>query len=192
MKIFEFGSKNSAGLSKIQLTCPLQLYSRRGSFFQNSNSFLNIFGNDWSNSQFPQLLWKVCQIFFSRVQKNNSRRFCINEILDTFLNDFGTWQTKLWTLAILAEKIWARSTKVFSASREEDFEDNLIFLLFIVFFFFPGFDRVDSWYYQKFPTCRQNCISCVTWNILKVNRIFSKQKFFFYQIGTLSGKRFGA
>ena len=95
-----------------------------------------------------------------------------------FLNDFGTWQTKLWNLAILAEKIWARSSKVFSASPEEDFQDNLLFLPFIVFFLFPGFDRAEPWYYQKFPTCRQNCISCVTWNILKVNRIFSKQKFF--------------
>ena len=193
MKFFDFGFINSAGLSKVQLTWPLQLFSRRCSFFQNSNSVLNIFGYDWSNSHsFRNYCGKFVKSSFYMSKRTIRGDFASMKYLLLFLNDFGTWQTKLWTLAILAEKIWARSTKVFSASREEDFEDNLIFLLFIVFFFFPGFDRVDSWYYQKFPTCRQNCISCVTWNILKVNRIFSKQKFFFYQIGTLSGKRFGA
>ena len=80
--------------------------------------------------------------------------FVILKHLLPFLNDFGTWQKKLRTLAILAEKIWAGSSKLFLASLEEDFEDNLFLLPFTVCFSVSKFEQVKLWNHQKFPKCR--------------------------------------
>ena len=109
---------------------------------------------------------------------NHSGDFVLLKYLLPFLNDFGTWQTKLRTLAILAEKIWAGSSKLFSTSPEEDFEDNLFFLPFTVFFSFSKFEQVKLWNHQKFSTCRQYCIPCVTWIILNDKIFFETINFF--------------
>ena len=104
--------------------------------------------------------------------------FVLMKYLLPFLNGFGTWQTKLRTLAILAGKIWAGSSKLFLASLEEDFEVNLFFLPFTVFFSFSKFEQVKLWNHQNFSTCRQYCIPCVTWIILNDKIFFWNNNFF--------------
>ena len=154
---------------------------------------MNIFGYDWSNSHsFRNYCGKFVKSSFYMSKRTIRGDFASMKYLLLFLNDFGTWQTKLWTLAILAEKIWARSSNVFSASPEEDFEDNLIFLPFIVFFFFPGFDRVEPWYYQNFSGMAvKTAFHASRETFSRLIEFFSKQWAFFYQFRTLSGKKFG-
>ena len=96
MNFFDFGFINSAGLSKVQLTWPLQLFSWRCSFFQNSNSFLNIFGYDWSNSHsFRNFCGKFvktsCYVSILTIRGD----FVLMKNFLTFFNDFGTWETRL-------------------------------------------------------------------------------------------------
>ena len=180
MKFFVFGFKISTGLSKVQLTCPLkiffpkmQLFSKFKIFFEHFWLWLKQF------AEFPQVMLKVCQNFFLRVQTNHSRRFCINEIFVTFFERFSNLTDKTSEFSNFSKEIWARSLKLLSASPEEDFEDNLLFLPFIVFLFFSRIWSSGTLILSKIlEHGRQNCISCVPWNILKVNRFFLKHWLF--------------
>ena len=178
LKYSDFGFQTSAGLSTVQVTCPLKLFFSGDAVFSKFLSPIQTISvlNEAIRS-FQNYCGKFVKDSFHVSKRTLRGYFVIMKYLLPFLNDFGTWQSKLRTLAILAEKIWAGSSKLFSASPEEDFEDNLFFLPFTVFFSFSKFEQLKLWNHQKFPTCRQYCIPCVTWIILNDNNFFWNSKF---------------
>ena len=147
IEIFELWLSNFCRLVKSPSQMPHWNFFSKDAVFSKIHNFFYIFGFEWSSSEFPELFWKDFRNFFIRVQMNHSRIFCVNETFVSFFKQFWAWQTKFLTLAIMAEKIWAGSSKLFSASPEEDFEDKLLFSPFIVFFLFPEIERVKRRYY---------------------------------------------
>ena len=152
LKYSHFGFQTFAGLSKVQIKCPLKLFSHDANFPKihshiQTNSVLKE-----AIRSFQNYCGKFVKDSFYVSKRTLRGYFVIMKYLLTFLNDFGTWQSKFRTLAILAEKTWAGSSKLFSASPEEDFEDNLLFLPLTVSFSFSKFEQIKLWISQKVPT----------------------------------------
>ena len=105
IEIFIFWLSNFCSLVKSPShvfieTCFLKLKF----FVKNSKSFFYIFSFDWSNSEFPELLLKVFQNFFCvSILTIRAYFVSIKNVLH-FSDDFGTWETRLWTFVILAKK----------------------------------------------------------------------------------------
>ena len=94
-------------------------------FFKNSYSFSYIFSFDWSNSEFTELLLKVFQNFFYVSILTIRGDFFINEKRVTFFWRFWNLRDKTLDFCDFSEKLWARSSKLFSASPVENFVDKL-------------------------------------------------------------------
>ena len=153
LKYSDFGFQTSAGLSTVQVTCPLKLsFSGDAVFSKFLSPIQTISVLNETIRSFQNYCGKFVKDSFHVSKRTLRGYFVIMKYLLPFLNDFGTWQSKLRTLAILAEKIWAGSSKLFSASPEEDFEDNLFFLPLTVSFSFSKFEQIKLWISQKVPT----------------------------------------
>ena len=95
MKFSDFGFKVSAGLSKVQLTCPLKLLFRICSFFKKFINFLSIFGFDWCNSDsFRNYCGKFVKTSFYVSIWTIRGDFLSLKNLISFFNEFRTCETK--------------------------------------------------------------------------------------------------
>ena len=151
LKYSHFGFQTFAGLSKVQIKCPLKLFSHDANFPKIHSHIQTISVLNEAIRNFQNYCGKFVKDSFYVSKWTLRGDFVVMKYLLPVLNDFGTWQTKLRTLVFLAEKVWEGSSKLFSASPEEDFEDNLIISPFTVSFSFSKFEQLKLWNHRKFP-----------------------------------------
>ena len=80
------------------------LFSKDAVFFQKFVIFLLHFQFWLKQFGVSETIAESFSKLFLRVHINHSWRFCINEKRVTFSDDFGIWETRLWTFAIFAKK----------------------------------------------------------------------------------------